>query len=321
MMVRLGKILALFVAVLAMAFFIFRVPDTDPAEMREKYGAAPSQFVKVSSGEIVHLRDEGPRDAVPIILLHGSNADISTWQEWTEALRGDYRIIRFDQSGHGLTGPDPKDDYSLENYIADINAVAEAVGVDKFVLGGNSMGGAIAMGYAIENPERLLGLILIDAGGAPIKREGGGNLAFTLAAMPGVGDVMSQLLPRSLVERSLSQSVSNQAIVTPEAVDRYWEMARYPGNRNATRIRFSAPRKAFAEQDIAAVQTPTLVMWGEQDTLIPYDAAGWYMEHLPNATLANYPEIGHLPQEEAATTSAADLREWLENLQSGNPVQ
>ena len=140
---------------------------------------------------------------------------------------------------------------------------------------------------------------------------GGGNLAFKLAAMPGVGNVMSQLLPRSLVEKSLSQSVSNQAVVTPEAVDRYWEMARYPGNRAATRLRFSTPRKSFAAEEVSAVEVPTLVMWGEEDALIPYEAAGWYMEHLPNATLANYPGIGHIPMEEAPERSAADLQAWL----------
>ena len=82
--------------------------------------------------------------------------------------------------------------------------------------------------------------VLVDAGGAPVRREGGGNIAFTLAGMPVVGDVMSQLLPRSLVARSLSQSVSNQDIVTDAAIDRYWELARYPGNRSATRKRLSA---------------------------------------------------------------------------------
>ena len=83
------------------------------------------------------------------------------------------------------------------------------------------------------------------AAGAPVKREGGGNIAFTLAGVPVVGDIMSQLLPRSLVAKSLRQSVSNQAIVTDAAIDRYWQLARYPGNRGATRKRFGTARSSF----------------------------------------------------------------------------
>ena len=304
------RILGALALVLVAAFFVLRVPDTDPAEMQAKYGAAPSRMLAVGDGRQVHVRDEGPRDA-PIVLLHGSNADLHTWQAWTDALSADYRVVRFDQRGHGLTGPAADADYSIEAFAGDIDAVVDALGVERFVLAGNSMGGAIAMQYAIASPERLDGLVLVDASGAPIERDADGNIAFKLAAMPGVGSVMSQVLPRSLVERSLSQSVSNQKIVTGEAVDRYWELARYPGNRDATRARFSTPRSAFSAEQVAQTDVPTLVMWGEEDKLIPYEAAGWYMDHLPDATLAAYPGIGHLPMEEAPERSAADLQQWL----------
>ena len=304
------RILGALALVLVAAFFVLRVPDTDPAEMQAKYGAAPSRLLAVGDGRQVHVRDEGPRDA-PIVLLHGSNADLHTWQAWTDALSADYRVVRFDQRGHGLTGPAADADYSIEAFAGDIDAVVDALGVERFVLAGNSMGGAIAMQYAIASPERLDGLVLVDASGAPIERNADGNIAFKLAAMPGVGSVMSQVLPRSLVERSLSQSVSNQKIVTGEAVDRYWELARYPGNRDATRARFSTPRSAFSAEQVAQTDVPTLVMWGEEDKLIPYEAAGWYMDHLPDATLAAYPGIGHLPMEEAPERSAADLQQWL----------
>ncbi len=303
----LGIVAALLVA----AFLILRVPDTDPAEMRAKYGGEPSQFIEVGEGREIHLRDEGPRDAPVIVLLHGSNADLHTWQQWVDILSEDYRVIRFDQRGHGLTGPAPDDDYSAEGFGADIDAVTERLGIDTFTLAGNSMGGGIAMAYAMEKPWRLDALVLVDAGGAPVKREGGGNIAFTLAGWPVVGDIMSQLLPRSLVEKSLSQSVSNQDVVTSEAVDRYWELARYPGNRSATRKRFSTAREAFSAEDVAQVKVPTLVMWGKEDSLIPFEAGEWYAEHLPNATLVAYDGIGHIPMEEASELSANGLRIWL----------
>lgn len=314
----LVKIIAIIAGLLLIAFLIFRTPDTDPADMRAKYGGAPSQFVEIGGGTTVHLRDEGPREALPIILLHGSNADLHTWQPWAEALREDYRVIRFDQVGHGLTGADPREDYSVANYVEDIDEVADALGLERFVLGGNSMGGGHTLAYALEHPDRLIGMVLVDAGGAPVRREGGGNLAFTLAAMPGIGNVMSQLLPRSLVERSLSQSVSNQAVVTPEAVDRYWEMARYPGNRAATRARFARGLSSFSAEEIASLDMPALVMWGAEDALIPLEAGKWLDARLPNSTMVTYQGIGHLPQEEAPARSIEDLRSWLMSLPLAN---
>ncbi len=309
--------LALVFVALVGALILMRVPDTDPAEMRAKYGGAPSRFVQLDDGLNVHYRDEGPddgdADAPVIVLLHGSSSDIHTWQSWVDGLKADHRVVRFDQIGHGLTGPAKSGDYARDAFVADVDELANKLGLDRFVLAGSSMGGGIAMAYAMAHPEKLDGLVLVGSAGAPIRREGGGNLLFTLAAIPGVNAVLSTVTPRSLVERSLRQSVSNQDIVTPEAVDRYWEMARYPGNRAATMERMARPRVSFAAEEVARVEVPTLVMWGEEDTLAPYAAAGWYMEHLPEATLANYPGVGHLPMEEAPAKSLADLRRWLED--------
>ena len=308
------RVLLALVIVLTAAFFIFRTPDTDADAMRAKYGAPPSQFVAMPDGRTVHLRDEGSKDAPAIILLHGSNADLHTWQQWADGLKADHRVIRFDQRGHGLTGAAPDHDYRTEMFVSDVQAVADKLGLERFVLAGNSMGGAIAARYAMRHPERLRGLVLVDAGGAPVKREGGGNLAFTLARIPVVKDLAFSVFPRAIVAKSLSQSVANQAVVTPAAIDRYWELARYPGNRDATKARFSLGWQQYTPAMVAGIGTPTLVMWGEEDSLIPYAAAGWYMKHLPNAQLAHYPGIGHIPMEEAPERSLADLKAWLAQL-------
>lgn len=191
--------------------------------------------------------------------------------------------------------------------------LADALKVDRFVLAGNSMGGANAARFAMFHPERLSGLVLIDAGGAPVTREGGGNLAFTVLRMPVIGPLASQVMQRSLVERSLRQSVSNQAIVTPAAIDRYWELARYPGNRAATRERFAQPWTQFTAAQVNRIAVPTLVMWGREDSLIPFAAAAWYERHLPNARLVAYPGVGHLPMEEVPDGRAADLAAFVDD--------
>jgi pimeloyl-ACP methyl ester carboxylesterase len=314
----LGRGLLALLAVLVIAFLIFRTPDTDAAEMRAKYGAPPSQFVAIGDGVTVHLRDEGPRDAPAIILLHGSNADLHTWEPWVQALKGRYRVIRFDQVGHGLTGPDPRGDYSRDNYVADILQVADTLGLEQFVLGGNSMGGKHALAFAAAHPERLAGLVLVDGSGGPMlklaakeKDEDSGNIGFAIARMPGVNLIAEQITPRSLIQQSLEQSVSVKAVASEAAVDRYWELLRYPGNRRATLARFSLPYDPLTEAAIAGVKTPTLILWGEEDRLIPVEAGRWLDKTMPDSTLVVYPGIGHLPHEEAVSQTLGDLEPWL----------
>jgi len=214
------------IALLAIAFLFLRTPDTDPAEMRAKYGGAPSLFVDLGNGLTVHLRDEGPRSAPVLMLLHGSNADLHTWDSWAEALKGQFRVIRFDQIGHGLTGRAPDNDYSPQAFDDTIERVAAKLGLTKFALGGNSMGGGNALHYALGNGERLTALILVDSGGAPPFGKQPGNIGFTIARTPVLRNVMLHVTPRSLVDQSLRQSVHNQAVANPGAVTRYWELLR-----------------------------------------------------------------------------------------------
>lgn len=325
-------VLALVVLLVA-AFLVLRVPDTDPEAMQARWGGEPSQFVEIGDRVTVHLRDEGPQseesDAPAIILLHGSNADLHTWEPWVQGLKATHRVIRFDQVGHGLTGPDPDDDYSRANYASDVIEVADALGLETFILGGNSMGGKYALSVAHLFPERVAGLILVDASGAPqtqveemmdpakLEKDDGGNIGFAIARMPGINWIAQHITPRSLIQQSLEQSVSNKAIITPTMVDRYWQMLRYPGNRAATMERFSTRFEPLSVKDIEAITTPALILWGEEDRLIPVEAGQWLDQNLPNSALVFYPGIGHLPQEEAVDATLRDVKDWLAQRETG----
>jgi pimeloyl-ACP methyl ester carboxylesterase len=311
---RFSKWLLGIALVLGAAFLVLRTPDSNPAAMRAKYGSAPSQFVDLGNGLTIHLRDEGPRDALPIVLLHGSNDDLHTWDQWAEALKGQYRVVRFDTLGHGLTGAVPGKDYSAQAMADLVGKVADKLALPRFVLGGKSMGGGVSALYAMQHSNRLAGLVLVDAGGAPKPGGEPGNIGFKIAQTPVINRLMLYITPRSLVEKSLSQSVTNQAVVTPVAVDRFWELLRYPGNREATLLRFTAPRTAFDQAKLSAIKVPTLILWGEQDKLIGVQAAKWYSAAIPGSKLILYPGVGHLPQMEHAAKSAADVLAFLQTL-------
>ena len=309
--------LAILAVLLLVAFAVLRTPDTDRQAMIAKYGAPPSQFVELRAGLTVHYRDEGPRDAPVIVLLHGSNADLHTWDTWTAALTDRYRVVRFDQIGHGLTGADPAGDYSHQNFADDVGRMADKLGVARFALAGNSMGGGIALAYALRHPERLDALVLIDSGGAPRVGKAKGNIGFTLARNPVGAWLMTRITPRSLIDASLHQTVDNQAIVTEAMIDRYWELLRFPGNRAATVVRFSQPMKSFAAADLAKLKLPVLIAWGAGDPLIPLAAGQWLHKAIPGSRMIVYPGVGHIPMEEAAAQSVADLRGWLADMKSG----
>ena len=296
---------------------LYWTPDTDKALMRKKYGSPTSQYVDLGGGLTVHLRDEGPRGAPVIVLLHGSNSSLQTWDSWTSALTGRFRVIRFDAPGHGLTGDYPARDYSRAAFADIVSRVTTRLGVARFVLVGNSMGGGVAWAYAHDHPERLTGLVLVDAAGEPEPMDASPPLGFRLARMPVVRDLMTYITPRSLIADGLRQSVSNQKVVTPAVIDRYWELLRYPGNRQATIDRFATPR----EQPVAAPLSrhiPTLIMWGAEDKLIPVRSAAWFKVNVPDAQVVIYPKVGHLMMEEIPSRSSGDLAVWLGKLAPTN---
>lgn len=299
--------------VLALIYFLARTPDIPADQLRAKYANAESEFVEVMPGFTVHLRDEGAPLAPAIILLHGSNASLHTWEAWAEQIKGDYRVISYDHPGHGLTGPHPRDCYTAACFAEVVEAIARNRGLDRFVLAGNSMGGWIAWNYALAHPERLKGLVLIDASGAPLPPgiEPTPPIGFRLALTPGVNRLMREITPRSMIEKSLRQTVSVEASVTPTVVDRYWELLHYPGNRRATAIRFASARNTATPDQLARISVPTLILWGKEDRLVPVEAAAVFDRHIPNSRAIVYDGIGHLPMEEAPYRSVADLTAFM----------
>src|SRR3546814_13662736 len=105
-----------------------------------------------------------------MLLLHGSNSSLQTWEPLAERLGGDYRIVTLDLPGHGLTGATPDRDYGASGMIAAVDVVAATLGLDHFILGGNSMGGLVAWRYALARPGHVNALLLLDAAGMPPRR-------------------------------------------------------------------------------------------------------------------------------------------------------
>lgn len=304
-------LIAVVAIVVAGAIAAFRDPDVPAAMLVAKYGQGASQFITLPTGANVHFRDQGQRLGPVLVLLHGSNASLHTWEPWVAQLGDQFRIISVDLPGHGLTGPVPGDDYSqagMSKFVYDFTA---ALKLAPFALAGNSMGGGVAARFAIEHPDRLTNLILVDAGGMPTATPRDPGMGFRLARMPVIQNLMLYVTPRSLFEDGLKKAIADDTLVTPAMVDRYWELNRREGTRSASLKRFQLPPDTFVQDNAAKISTPTLILWGTEDTLTPPDMGEAYAGAIKNSNLIQYDKVGHLPMEEVADQSAKAVREFL----------
>ena len=312
--ISLGAIVAL----VSVTFLAFRTPDSNPAEMQTKYGGADSKFVETAGGMSVHFRDQGCRDCPAIMLVHGSNSSLHTFEPLVRILEDRYRLISYDQPGHGLTGPHPLDDYSAQGMSEAIDAVVKATGVKKFAIAGNSMGGWVAWRYALERPGDLSALILISASGAPPRpnsNEPRPYLGARIMRHP-IGRLLGQhITPRHMVEQSLFDSIANDAQVTEKMVDRYWELLRLPGNRRAAGLVALVDREPEYGQKLSELTLPTLVLWGEEDLVVPLHNAKTFDDLIPNSDLQIFKGVGHLAMEEVPDRTAAAIDKFLSEIQ------
>src|SRR5213594_3691890 len=149
------------------AFWYLSQRDIPRSILEARYAGAPSQFVMLPNGTRAHVRDRGPREALALVLIHGSNASLFTWEPWAKRLGDTFRIITVDLPAHGLTGAVPNRDYSEEGMVKFVGEVTDALGLQRFAIGGNSMGGRVAARFAEQHADRLTHLILVDASGFP----------------------------------------------------------------------------------------------------------------------------------------------------------
>jgi len=305
--VIVGTVLALATGFVALNW----APDRPVAELEARWALPPSRFIEIS-GMRVHLRDEGRRDdPVPIVLLHGTSASLHTWDGWVAALATDRRVIRFDLPGFGLTGPAPDGNYQVERYVEFVAEMLDALDIERCVLVGNSFGGSVAWETALALPPgRVQKLILVDAAGYPLVSESV-PIAFRIARMPVLSPIMAVTLPRGVVEDSVRNVYGDPDRVTPELVDRYYEISLRAGNRAALAQRFAQAHYGQHANRINAIRVPTLILWGGRDRLIPPSHGELFHRDIAGSRLVVFPELGHVPHEEDPVATVAAVRDFL----------
>ena len=308
------RIVGVLLLATALGMALSRAPDRAVETLVARWAPAPSDFIEVG-GQVVHVRDEGPRDdALPLVLIHGTSASLHTWEGWVKALKGQRRVVTFDLPGFGLTGPFAgrytPDDYSGQAYARFVVDLLDTLELPRVVLGGNSLGGEVAWRTALLAPDRVASLVLVDAVGPPFTPRSM-PVGFMIARVPVLNRVIEGWLPRSLVAQGLADVYGDPAKVSPELVDRYFELALRDGNRRALAQRLQQTVVGEGFEQVGTLKLPTLILWGGRDKLIPPEVGRQFHERIAGSQLVVFDELGHVPHEEDPARSVVPVKTFL----------
>ena len=304
--------------ILTAGFYMLKRPDISYNTLESVYSYNDSRYLKSGGETQIHFRDIGPRDAPVIVLVHGYAASMQTWDEWVKRLRRDYRVISLDLPGHGLSRCVDNDAIGIEQFVDTVDRVVTTVDVRNFTLVGSSMGGQTAWAYALEYPEKLDGLVLVDAAGWPDEKGEGDSdpLIFKLLRNGAARKLMKDLDLSALIRSGLEKGFADPTLVDDQMVERYSALSRAPCHREALLKLMSGATKRVpaTKETLARIDVPTLVMQGEADNIIPAAHGRKFADAIPGAQLKLYPNVGHIPQEEISEASADDLKAFLSGI-------
>ena len=215
-----------------------------------------------------------------------------------------------DLPGFGLTGSAPDGDYSLPAYVRFVVAVMDQLGVKQAVLAGNSLGGYIAWKVAADHPERVSRLVLVDAAGYPTTAVSM-PIGFRLAQVPALRPVLANILPRRMIVSSVRNVYGHPERVTPELVDRYFDLTLRAGNRQALGERFRQNQNGEFASQVKQLRQPTLILWGGQDRLIPPETADLFLRDTAGSGAVRFEDLGHVPHEEDPARTVLAVQAFL----------
>jgi pimeloyl-ACP methyl ester carboxylesterase len=278
-------------------------------ELKWKYLSTVDSFIEYE-GMQVRYRDEGKGPV--LVLLHGVCASLETWDGWARELKKKFRVIRMDIPGFGITGPAPDTSYyTRDRAVEMLDFFVSKLGIKKFHLAGNSLGGYISWNYALTYPKKVQKLILIDSVGYNQKLP----LLLEIASNPATRFWSRMMMPRFMLYMAVHQVYGDKSKVRPEVQRRYFDYAMRAGNKGSYVDVFLEMRKqnrsADLAKDIPNLKVPTMVMWGEKDEWIPFKYFENWKKDLPGATFKSYAGAGHVPMEEIPEITAGDAAKFL----------
>jgi pimeloyl-ACP methyl ester carboxylesterase len=282
---------------------------SQPIQEQQRFPAGTPltvRYVTIDSTRIRYI-DTGRGPAV--VLIHGLAASIYSWRHTIlPVAQSGFRVIAFDNRGFGFSDK-PAHGYSNKAYVDLLFGLLDSLGVSDAVLVGHSMGGAIATEATLDRPDRVRGLVLVDAAGLAVRWP----FMLRVAHWPIVGALFDRLRGRAATAGILKALYAVPSRVTAADIDQYYAPIAEPGFGRCLRgvlgqFRFDALRDRLGQ-----VATPTLVMWGTADRLIPAAVGQSMADQIPGALLVRFPDAGHAVPEESSQAFNQALIGFLEH--------
>ncbi|MBD1909033.1 MULTISPECIES: alpha/beta hydrolase [unclassified Leptolyngbya] len=259
------------------------------------------------------------QDGLPLVLFHGTGESALDWSWVLPKLGERYRVYAPDLPGTGY-GLKPIRDYSIELFTQFAKDFLDAIALDRVVIGGNSLGGLIALNIALARPEQVAGLILVDSTG--LGEEVSPFLSSLTLPLFGEVAVAGCQTPVGAVMRSRSRAALQFA--HPDQIPREWyaeqqQLAQNFGFLEATLSALRAQltptnQRTVMLESLPQLQMPTLLVWGEQDLIYPRTQAEEAVKHIPQGYLSIIPDCGHVAPLEKPDHFATVLDEFLSKL-------
>ncbi|MEQ8584708.1 MAG: 3-oxoadipate enol-lactonase [Thalassobaculaceae bacterium] len=264
-----------------------------------------STFVEID-GCALHVREDGPPDRPAIVFANSLGKDLRIWDAVVDALSGQWRCVRMDKRGHGLSalGSTP---VSIQRLADDVLGVLDHLGVDRAVMAGVSIGGVITQAAYAARPGAFAGLMMCDTA-ARIGSAEMWQLRIDTVAATGL-DAMAD----GILERWFAPAFHRSR---PVDVAGYRQMlARTPAEGYAAAC--AALRDADLTAGAAAIHVPAVVVCGREDGATTPDVVSAFARSLPNARYEELADVGHLPCIEAPEAIVSHLKTLLEDVNHG----
>ena len=284
--------------------------DLAVAELAPQYASVDEQTAQID-GVPIRYRLQGP-DAPVLVLIHNHFLEMRMWDQWLATLRPQFRVLRYDLSGHGLTGPDPSGVYTVKRDVDLLTGLLDQLGITDVAVVGSSLGGNIAFNFAAEYPQRCRALVLINSGGL---KKASGKPGRSGKDIPQWADFLMPLLPPWALHKFLFWMAADDQAITRPLQQRFVDMWRRAGNRQAELARLRQFETDDPDPILAKITAPTLIMWGQENPQLPAALASEFERKLSAATTVErimYPGTGHLLPLERPQRSVDDVFAFLQ---------
>ena len=285
--------------------FILNITNDIPFEqLKLKFKNKNSRFIEIGE-TFVHYVDEG--NGIPIILLHGTGASLHTWDLWAERLKDKYRVLRITLPGFGLSGPRSDKKYEIEDYVNLLECFVEKIGVERFYLAGNSLGGSIAWLYTSFYDKKVRKLILISSSGFELDKV---PFVIKIARNKYLNFLIKKISPEFIIKKSLNEVYYDDKRISKSIIDRYYLLNLRDGNRQAF-IDRALIKYTNHTSRLKIIKSPTLILWGKNDEWINVKFAQKFKIMIKGAKIKIMNETGHVPMEEKPYESLEIVKDFL----------